>query len=42
MFAKSLKMISSLFNLFEKRKLCTNVFKQFDLKVLEVLCFVSR
>ena len=42
MFAKSLKMISSLFNLFEKRKLCTNVFKQFDLKVLEVLCSVSR
>ena len=43
MFGKSLKMISAVFLiLIKKRKLCTNVFKQFDLKVLEILCSVSR
>ena len=43
MFGKSLKMISTVFLiLIEKRKLFKNVFKQFDLKVLKVLCSVFR
>ena len=43
MFGKSLKIISTVFLiLIEKRKLFKNVFKQFDLKVLEVLCSVFR
>ena len=43
MFGKSLQMISTVFLIsIEKRKLFKNVFKQFDLKVLEVLCCVFR